>query len=82
MPSIPFMNQFDLAYNAGGFWWMVLYYPVIFGNFLLCMKLFEYGISKGWGKDLTTLIVITAMFIPCLIIYPSLWILNTQVVVN
>jgi hypothetical protein len=47
-PQPPTMNQYEVLYRIGGFWAMVLYYPVMFATFIAVIKLIEIAALKGW----------------------------------
>jgi len=79
-PPIRYANQFDMAYQNWGFWGMVLFYPVLFLNFLSCIKIIEYGIESGWGQDLIYLLTFSAMFLPIMIGIPLIWEIQRMVV--
>ena len=72
---IPILGPFDLPYNFGGNLWMILYYPVIFGNMLLCIKILELGSENGWGQDLTFALVFCSIFL-VMLIDPLIWFIN------
>lgn len=72
---IPIFGPFDIPYQFGGTLWMILYYPLIFGNMLLCIKILELGSENGWGQDLTFTLAISSMFI-LMLIEPLVWFIN------
>jgi hypothetical protein len=73
--SVPVLGPFDAPHLFGGNLWMVLYYPLIFGNMLLCVKILELGSENGWGQDLTLMLAFSSMFI-IMLIEPFIWFIN------
>jgi hypothetical protein len=77
--KIPMMNQFDMAYSMGGQYWMILYWPVIFINFLLVMKLIEYGLLNNCDYDLIFLGVVVLIFIVPFCTLTLIWYLHNVI---
>ena len=73
--TVPVLGPFDAPYLFGGNLWMILYYPLIFGNMLLWVKIVELGAENGWGQDLTIILTICSMFI-VMLIEPCIWFIN------
>lgn len=81
MDSLLYLSQFDIAYRSWGFWGMVLFYPAIFGNFLLGIKIIETGIEKKWDADyIIHPLLIASIFLPLMIGMPLIWIVQRMVV--
>jgi hypothetical protein len=77
---IRYASQFDMAYQNWGIIGMILYYPIIFGNFLLCIKILEYGLESGWSDSTIFFLYLSAMFIPLMIGIPAILTLQRMVV--
>lgn len=76
--KVPMMNQFDMAYSMGGFYWMVLYYPVIFLNFIAMIRVIEYCHENNWPPDMIAVIFTVMLFIVPMAIFFTVWYLHNK----
>ena len=70
---VPMMNEFDKAYSMGGLYWMILFWQAIFVNFVLTIKLIEYGLINDWSPDSISLGVILLIVLIPMITAFSVW---------
>ncbi len=73
---ISYLSQIEIVSQSWGNWSPAVYYAAIFLNFLLCIKIYDYGVDAGWGIDFTLFLSISAMLVPIMIGLPLIWLVS------